>query len=134
LGSNLTHVGVERQALRLARDGYYDKAIGKLTSHADKSDETLDWQTRGWLFHIACRFADMWGNADLARELERRSCALNRNLHRPRIDPPYVQLPVPGKGYERGNAFYLATGWLPDGGERDEGRQIRYRHRLRTSP
>ena len=33
--------------------------------------------------------------------------------------------------YERGDAFYRSTGWLPDGADRDEGRQIRYRHPLR---
>lgn len=30
-------------------------------------------------------------------------------------------------GYERGQRFYEATGWSPDGGSRDGGRQIRYR-------
>lgn len=30
-------------------------------------------------------------------------------------------------GYERGQRFYEATGWSPDGATRDEGRQIRYR-------
>ncbi len=33
-------------------------------------------------------------------------------------------------GYERGKAFYEAMGWSLDGGVRDEGRQIRYRHNL----
>ena len=33
-------------------------------------------------------------------------------------------------GYERGRAFYEATGWTLDGGIRDEGRQVRYRHLL----
>lgn len=29
-------------------------------------------------------------------------------------------------GYKRGQNFYEAMGWSPDGGVRDEGRQIRY--------
>jgi GNAT superfamily N-acetyltransferase len=32
--------------------------------------------------------------------------------------------------YERGHRFYEATGWKPDGGQRDHGRQIRYHRRL----
>lgn len=32
--------------------------------------------------------------------------------------------------YERGQAFYRSTGWRPDGGSRDDGRQIRYRRSL----
>lgn len=31
------------------------------------------------------------------------------------------------EGYERGIAFYEATGWRRDGGARDDGRQIRMR-------
>ncbi len=33
-------------------------------------------------------------------------------------------------GYERGIAFYEAMGWRRDGGTRDAGRQIRFRHDL----
>jgi hypothetical protein len=32
--------------------------------------------------------------------------------------------------YDRGQRFYEAMGWRADGGVRDEGRQIRYRHEL----
>jgi GNAT superfamily N-acetyltransferase len=35
-------------------------------------------------------------------------------------------------GYERGRAFYEATGWTLDGGVRDDGRQVRYRRLLNT--
>ena len=34
------------------------------------------------------------------------------------------------EGYERGIAFYEATGWRRDGGVRDEGRLIRFRRNL----
>ena len=34
------------------------------------------------------------------------------------------------EGYERGIAFYEATGWRRDGGVRDEGRLIRFRQKL----
>jgi GNAT superfamily N-acetyltransferase len=33
-------------------------------------------------------------------------------------------------GYERGKHFYETLGWRLDGRTRDEGRQVRYRHRL----
>ena len=36
--------------------------------------------------------------------------------------------------YERGQRFYEATGWKVDGGMRDGGRQIRYRHDLKQEP
>jgi len=32
--------------------------------------------------------------------------------------------------YPRGQGFYQAMRWTPDGGKRDDGRQIRYRHDL----
>jgi len=38
------------------------------------------------------------------------------------------------RGYDRGQAFYEATGWRLDGGARDEGRQVRYRRSLRRAP
>ncbi len=34
-------------------------------------------------------------------------------------------------GYARGQAFYEATGWRRDGGIRDDGRQLSFRHSLR---
>lgn len=35
--------------------------------------------------------------------------------------------------YPRGDAFYRAAGWSPDGRSRDSGRQVAYRHPLRTA-
>jgi ribosomal protein S18 acetylase RimI-like enzyme len=34
--------------------------------------------------------------------------------------------------YERARRFYLSAGWRPDGGSRDDGRQVSYRHDLGT--
>lgn len=34
------------------------------------------------------------------------------------------------ENYELGQAFYASTGWERDGGKRDSGKQIRYRHAL----
>ncbi len=33
--------------------------------------------------------------------------------------------------YDRGQRFYESTGWNPDGGTRDDGHQMSYRHTLR---
>jgi ribosomal protein S18 acetylase RimI-like enzyme len=35
--------------------------------------------------------------------------------------------------YDRGQRFYLSTGWTPDGGTRDNGHQVSFRHRLRDT-
>jgi N-acetylglutamate synthase-like GNAT family acetyltransferase len=35
--------------------------------------------------------------------------------------------------YQRGHGCYQATGWLPDGGRRDGGRQVSFRHPLTTA-
>lgn len=35
-------------------------------------------------------------------------------------------------GYPRGAAFYRATGWVPDGGARADGTQVRYRRWFRS--
>lgn len=36
-------------------------------------------------------------------------------------------------GYDRGQRFYEAAGWKRDGGVRDEGHQVSFRHSLRQS-
>jgi GNAT superfamily N-acetyltransferase len=35
--------------------------------------------------------------------------------------------------YPRGDAFYRASGWTPDGRSRDSGRQVSYRHALTSA-
>lgn len=36
------------------------------------------------------------------------------------------------RDFQRSRAFYEATGWRRDGGSRDDGRQVSYRHPLRS--
>lgn len=36
--------------------------------------------------------------------------------------------------YDRGQRFYLSAGWTPDGGRRDNGHQVSFRHHLRDTP
>ena len=85
----------ERKAFNNWADGYYDKAIAKLDQVAN-AQEAPDEQTRGWLFQLAGRIANNWGQTERSDELQRSAFAANRNLLRPRITPPYRPLPIPG--------------------------------------
>lgn len=55
----------ERHALQLWRDGYHEKAIGKLTKKAELA--TTDKPERGWLLQYAARIALDWGRDELSR-------------------------------------------------------------------
>lgn len=83
----------ERKALNLWQDGNYDKAITVLEKALDTN--APDPQTSGWLKQLAARIADSWHHSDKAEELQRHAFAVNRNLLRPKVLPPYRPLPVP---------------------------------------
>lgn len=85
----------ERKAFNLWADGFYDKAIARLDQVAGSQD-AVDDQTRGWLYQLAGRIADNWGQAERSDELQRSAFSANRNLLRPRTSPPYRPLPSPG--------------------------------------
>lgn len=79
---------IERKAINLWQDGYFEKAIGKIDQYLDQALD-LDDQIRGWLEQLSARIADSWGNSSLAEDIQRRAYAYNRNLTRPKILPPY---------------------------------------------
>ncbi|MBB1607505.1 MULTISPECIES: DEAD/DEAH box helicase [unclassified Pseudomonas] len=85
----------ERKAFNNWADGYHDRAIVKLDQMAN-AQEAPDEQTRGWLLQLAGRIANNWGQSERSDELQRSAFAANRNLLRPRINPPYRPLPIPG--------------------------------------
>lgn len=85
----------ERKAFNNWADGYFDNAISRLNQAAN-SKERPDEQTLGWLLQLAARIADNWGQGDLSGELQKAAFGANRNLLRPRVRPPYRQLPAPG--------------------------------------
>ncbi|MDP9531466.1 MULTISPECIES: DEAD/DEAH box helicase [Pseudomonas] len=85
----------ERKAFNLWADGFYDKAIARLDQVAGSQD-AVDDQTRGWLYQLAGRIADNWGQAERSDELQRSAFSANRNLLRPRTSPPYRPLQSPG--------------------------------------
>jgi replicative superfamily II helicase len=100
----LYQAAVERSAFRLIRDGYFDKAIGKLEKFCQGTNETgrlvLDNKSRGWLKQLMARAAHYWGDIELAQQLQQSAYSDNYNLLRPRITPPYIPLSLPGQQAE----------------------------------
>ena len=92
--SRLREASAERKAILLFADGYPQKAISRITEFLEGSPAP-DPQTRGWLEQLAARFAHAWGSPDLAQQFQAAAYGHNRNLHRPRIAPPYQPIPEP---------------------------------------
>lgn len=88
-------VVTERKAFNNWRDGYPDKAIAKIRKTVLDS-ELQDPQIQGWMLQFAARIAFRWGNKELADELQQHAYALNRNLLKPKVVPPYRPLSLPG--------------------------------------
>ncbi|NKE66863.1 DEAD/DEAH box helicase [Ramlibacter sp. RBP-2] len=86
----------ERKAFNNWRDGHPEQAIAKLTKVLDEV-AGVDLQSKGWLVQFAARIAAKWGNSERAEELQQDAYAKNRNLLRPKIQPPYRQLRSPGR-------------------------------------
>lgn len=95
----LTQASIERKAFKLMRDGYFEKAIGKLEKYWQDSAE-IDQKSRGWLKQLAARAAHFWEKTDLSQQLQQQAYADNYNLLRPQVIPPYVPLTNPGKQAE----------------------------------
>lgn len=92
--NEIDRAAAERQALQLWRDGYPEQAIAKLTKQTDVPG--IESPERGWLLQLAARIALDWGKKEHALELQQRAFAENRNLCRPRIGVPSVQVVLPG--------------------------------------
>jgi hypothetical protein len=92
----IREASIERRAVSLFADGHPDKAIARITAFLD-GPAMLDGQTRGWFEQLAARFAHMWGNHELAHQLQTSAYSHNRNLHRPLVAPPYQPIPEPGE-------------------------------------
>lgn len=84
----------ERQALQLWRDGHPEQAIAKLTKQCDVP--SIESPERGWLLQFAARIALDWGQKDHALELQQRAFAENKNLCRPPVGAPKVEVVLPG--------------------------------------
>jgi hypothetical protein len=97
--NSLTQAKVERKALHLIRNGYFDNTISKLQDYWQQT-EKIDRKSRGWLKQLAARAAHYWGRNDLSQQLQQQAYADNSSLLRPKIIPPYVPLTKPGKQAE----------------------------------
>lgn len=85
---------IERKALSLWRDGYYEKAIQTLRKYCSKD---IDPENKAWLYQLAARIAFYWGRADLSQELQELAFANNRHLLRPQITPAYKPISIESK-------------------------------------
>lgn len=92
---HIVQAEVERKAINLWADGYYEKSIAKIEQFLKTNEKIIDAQTRGWFEQTAARIADKWDNKERAEDLQRQAYSHNRNLIRPQILPPYRPLPIP---------------------------------------
>lgn len=86
----------ERKALNLWGDGYHEKAIAKLEREISRPENMSDVQLIGWFQQLSARIADNWGNTERAADLQQQAFSNNRNLIRPKVNPPYRPLSLPG--------------------------------------
>ncbi|WP_346835959.1 DEAD/DEAH box helicase [Paenibacillus polymyxa] len=92
---HILQASVERKAINLLNDGYYELAIARLEQFLNSNKNNLDAQMRGWIEQLSARIADKWGNKERAQDLQRQAYANNRNLVRPKVLPPYRPLSIP---------------------------------------
>ena len=111
---NLLVADQERRYFRLLLDGYYDKAITRITSFVE-NQPNIDSQVKGWLFQLAARAAWLWGDQEKCDVLQRQAYASNKMLLRPRVVPTLFTIGVSVRPVEAdpGKAEGLsATAWL----------------------
>jgi replicative superfamily II helicase len=91
---NLAVAECERKYFKLARDGYYEKAIAVIEKFL-KDNDTLESRIKGWLYQLAARVADLWGDSEKASNLQQQAYGFNHELLRPRIAIQYTPLLAP---------------------------------------
>ena len=111
----LTIGDIEQKALRLWRDGYFDKAIGILEKFCE-THKTIDKESRAWLLQLAARISHYWGNTDKSLQLQQYAFSLNRYLTRPKVVPPYTAITPPSQQAEnivaRVSSYHPKRGFL----------------------
>lgn len=109
--------GAERKALKLFRDGYFDKAISVLERCCEDT-KGLDDQSIGWLKQLAARIAHYWGNLEFSLRLQQAAYSRNSQLLRPRVVEAHILLGAPGKQAEsiasRVAQYHLRRGFLAE--------------------
>ena len=84
--SLLDSAEIERKALKLWRDGYYEKAVRILRKYCNND---IDKEMKAWLYQLAARISLYWGRSDLSQELQELAFSHNRYLFRPQTAPVY---------------------------------------------
>jgi replicative superfamily II helicase len=89
--------GVERKALKLQRLGQYEKAIDLLEKLIAEPELKNEAQRRAWLSATAARIAYQMGDEDCGQKLQTHAFSVNNNHSPPKVRPPYLARPIPGK-------------------------------------
>ena len=92
---NLMPAITERKAVNLWSDGYHENAVARLEKAIRQTEMGEDPQQIGWFQQLAARITDNWGNTERALDLQRQAYSNNRNLIRPKVNPPYRPLALP---------------------------------------
>lgn len=90
---SLTLASTERKVFKLLRDGYFEKAIKKLSKYWEKNSQ-IEPQAKGWLEQLAARVAYQWDNKDLYQQYQKSAYSDNQSLLRPQSSPRYIALTI----------------------------------------
>jgi hypothetical protein len=119
---SLDQASIERKAFSLIRDGYFEKAIDKLSQFCDKDSnheaKIIDSKSKGWIYQVMARAAYYWNNVDLSHEFQQHAYSNNNNLLRPQVATPYIKVTIPGQQskniVEKLEKFNPRRGYLAD--------------------
>jgi len=89
--------GGERKAFKLQRLGQHEKALQTLEKLIGDDDLKADGQRRAWLSASAARIAYQMDDEDRGQKLQTSAFSLSNNHSPPKVRPPYVPRPIPGK-------------------------------------
>ncbi|MBR7621427.1 DEAD/DEAH box helicase [Phenylobacterium sp. 20VBR1] len=89
--------GGERKAFKLQRLGQYEKALQTFEKLIADEELKSDSQRRAWLSALAARIAYQMEDEQRGQKLQTNAFSVNNNHSPPKIRPPYVPRPIPGK-------------------------------------
>jgi replicative superfamily II helicase len=88
---------VERKAFKLQRLGQYERAIDLLEKLIADSELKGEAQRRAWLSATAARIAHQMNDEERGQRLQTAAFSVSNNHSPPKVRPPYVARPIPGK-------------------------------------
>ncbi|MCP8939932.1 DEAD/DEAH box helicase [Alsobacter sp. SYSU M60028] len=89
--------GGERKAFKLQRLGQYEKALQTLESLIGDDELKSDGQRRAWLSASAARIAYQMDEDARGQKFQTSAFSISNNHSPPKVRPPYVPRPIPGK-------------------------------------